>query len=190
MNALSNAMDAVPPVSPLWYWRVGLGFFIWWIWQEPRPIMIQLCFPSNIADAMVHITQSTFSLHHYHNDYHHHHQLHWFVVLLLIFIQIIWNVPWPRSGLEYFKWAKKKLHGWTREQHAPMIYSIWGFFVTSPFLKNLSISGNKLPYTGIGFDLPVLALFSFFWRNPSGQSAQRSHDAGDLMQAGEGGPDL
>ena len=72
----------------------------------------------------------------------------------------------------------------------PIDYSIWGFFVTYPFLKNLSISGNKLPYTGIGFDLPVLALFSFFWRNPSGQSAQRSHDAGDLMQAGEGGPDL
>ena len=79
MNALSNAMDAVPPVSPLWYWRVGLGFFIRWIW--PNLIMIQLCFPSNIADAMVHITQSTFSLHHYHNDYHEHHQLHLFVML-------------------------------------------------------------------------------------------------------------
>ena len=193
MNALSNAMDAVPPVSPLWYWRVGLGFFIWWIWQEPRPIMIQLCFPSNIADAMVHITQSTFSLHHYHNDYHEHHQLHLFVMLACYnwFLFKLFETPrdWDQ-GWNISNEPKKSCVVGQENNMPPIDYSIWGFFVTHPFLKDLSISGNKLPYTGIGFDLPVLALFSFFWRNPSGQSAHRSHDAGDLMQAGEGGPDL
>ena len=193
MNALSNAMDAVPPVSPLWYWRVGLGFFIWWIWQEPRPIMIQLCFPINIADAMVHITYSAFSLHHYHNDYHEHHQLHLFVMLACYnwFLFKLFETPrdWDQ-GWNISNEPKKSCVVGQENNMPPIDYSIWGFFVTYPFLKDLSISGNKLPYTGIGFDLPVLALFSFFWRNPSGQSVHRSHDVGDLMQAGEGGPDL
>ena len=104
MNALLDAM-----VLSLLYVLFGIKklviwFFIRWIW--PNPIMIQLCFPNNIADAMVHVISSAFSLHHYHNDYHHHHQLRWSVMLLLILIQIISNARWPRSGLENFKWAK------------------------------------------------------------------------------------
>ena len=142
MNALSNAMDAVPPVSPLWYWRVGLAFFIRWIW--PNLIMIQLCFPSNIADAMVHITYSAFSLHHYHNDYHEHHQLHLFVMLACYnwFLFKLFETPrdWDQ-GWNISNEPKKSCVVGQENNMPPIDYSIWGFFVTYPFLKNLSISG-------------------------------------------------